>query len=83
MAKQPKPPSPHALSKFKEGLAHHQQGRLQQAEALYLAAHRLDKEFADALHHLGIIALQTNRLNDAIGLIRQSIQAPTTIWVWH
>lgn len=74
MAKQPKPPSPHALSKFKEGLAHHQQGRLQQAEALYLAAHRLDKEFADALHHLGIIALQTNRLNDAIGLIRQSIK---------
>lgn len=74
----PKPPDFRALSKFKEGLAHHQQGRLREAQALYQSAHQLDPMFADALHHLGIIALQTNRITDAIKMIQQAIQLDPT-----
>ena len=78
MAMQPKPPLPKALSKFKEGLALHQQGKLSQAQALYQAAHQLDPAFADAVHHLGIIALQTNRLVESIKLIQQALALDPT-----
>ena len=82
MATQPKPPIkpplPKALSKFKEGLALHQQGKLSQAQALYQAAHQLDPAFADAVHHLGIIALQTNRLTESVKLIRQALMLDPT-----
>lgn len=73
-----KPPDSRALSKFKEGLAHHQQGRLREAQVLYQSAHQLDPMFADAVHHMGIIALQTNRISDAINMIQQAIQLDPT-----
>ncbi len=55
-----------------QGVAHHQAGRLPQAETCYrqvLAAH----PSADAPHLLGVIAYQVGRHDIAVDLIRQAI----------
>ena len=56
-------------------LRHHQAGRLPQAEAIYREILGREPGNADALHLLGVIALQKGRHQDAIGLIRQAIAA--------
>lgn len=62
-----------ASALFAEALAHHQAGRLTDAERLY---HRIlagDPGHADSLHLLGVIATQTGHHETAVGLIRKAI----------
>jgi tetratricopeptide (TPR) repeat protein len=64
--------SPEAL--MSAGLSHHNAGRLAEAEAAYrhvLAAH---PDHPDALHLLGVIALQVGKAEVAVDLIRQAIR---------
>ena len=66
-------PSHASQARFDEGLAAHQQGRLQDAERLYREALEFDPRCFDAIHYLGVIALQTGRPERAAELISQAI----------
>lgn len=58
-------------STLNSAIAHHQAGRLEQAEALY----RQHPNNPDALNLLGVIAYQRARYDDAVTLIRKAIRA--------
>lgn len=55
------------------GLQHHGAGRLNEAEALYRQALAQDPESVDALHFLGVIALQRHAPSLAIELISEAL----------
>jgi len=59
---------------LEQGLAHHQSGRLGEAEELYRRVLDADPSHADALHLLGVAALQTGRAEEAVGFIRQALK---------
>lgn len=58
---------------IQQALAHHQAGRLPQAEALYQQILASQPRHADALHYLGMLMHQRGRRQEAIDLIRQAI----------
>ena len=58
---------------FRQGVEHHQAGRLAQAEQLYRQVLVQQPEHASALHYLGVIAHQVGRNDLAVELIRQSL----------
>ncbi len=69
----PGPPGGGSAALLNVAIAHHQAGRLKEADAAYrqvLAA--MPKHF-DAMHLLGVVALQTGRLDDAHALISDAI----------
>ena len=51
---------------FREGLARHQQGNLVAAERHYNAALKNQPDNFDALHMLGVIALQKGRIDEGV-----------------
>ena len=55
-------------------IAHHQAGRLQQAEDMYRQVLAADPEDIDACHLLGVIAYQTGRNDLAIELISRALK---------
>jgi protein O-GlcNAc transferase len=61
------------IEKLHQAVAHHQAGRLAQAEPLYREILAADPRQPDALHLLGVIAYQVGRHDVAIDLIRQAI----------
>jgi tetratricopeptide (TPR) repeat protein len=65
--------TPRATELFAAGLAHHQAGRLAQAETLYRDALAAQPDHADALHLLGVIASQVGRHDVAVDLIGRAI----------
>jgi len=73
--------SGHAASKLAptselvaRALAHHQNGRLGEAEAIYAQILRSEPENADALHFSGLIAHQQGRSEVAIDLMLRAIE---------
>src|SRR6516162_7483401 len=60
-------------AKFQQGLALHQQARFAEAERAYEEVLRQEPRHFDALHLLGIIALQTRRTQRGIELIAKAI----------
>ena len=58
---------------LKQAIALHQQGRLDVAEPIYQEILQLQPEHFDALHLLGVIALQKGQLQDSINLIKRAI----------
>jgi protein O-GlcNAc transferase len=60
-------------SRFKEGIALHQSGQLAQAQAIYESILQSEPGHADALHYLGVIALQSGDSHRAAALIGQAI----------
>jgi len=58
---------------IQEALAHHQAGRLSQAEAIYRQILRIDPEHPDALHMLGAVAHQLGRNALAVELIGRAL----------
>lgn len=58
---------------FAEAVQRHQAGELDAAGEAYRRITAADPQHADALHFLGVISLQKNEPNDAVGLIRQAI----------
>ena len=60
---------------FRTALAHHQAGRLHQAEAGYRQILQGEPHHADALHMLGVIAHQAGKDEIAAGLISNAINS--------
>ncbi|MDB5299493.1 MAG: Tetratricopeptide 1 repeat-containing protein [Phycisphaerales bacterium] len=61
-------------SLLQEAFAHHKAGRAAQAEGLYRQILERKPDDVRALHHLGLIAHQSERPIDALPLLRRSIQ---------
>jgi tetratricopeptide (TPR) repeat protein len=74
---------PRVAGVFAAGLAHHQGGRLAQAETLYRETLALQPDHADALHLLGVIASQVGRHDVAVDLIDRAIARDRTIPRYH
>jgi len=64
---------PRAAELFAAGLAHHQAGRLGEAETHYRAALAAQPDYPDALHLLGVIASRIGRHDVAVDLIGRAI----------
>jgi protein O-GlcNAc transferase len=58
---------------FRQGLSLHQQGRLADAEYIYQQVLQQQPDHHEALHLLGVIALQTRRADQGVDLILQAI----------
>jgi tetratricopeptide (TPR) repeat protein len=71
----PNPVRRSAADLVAEAAAHHQAGRLAEAEQLYRKVLAEEQRNPDALHGLGLLATQANRLLDAISLLRAAIEA--------
>ncbi len=56
-------------------VAHHQAGRLAEAEALYRQVLAVAPDHGDALHLLGVLAHQTGHSEAAVGLIERAVVA--------
>ena len=63
-----------ATKLLQEALSLHQAGRLQEAEALYQSILQKYPQHPDAMHLLGVIALQSGKNEIAINLIRDAIR---------
>ncbi|HEY1921803.1 MAG TPA: tetratricopeptide repeat protein [Tepidisphaeraceae bacterium] len=59
---------------LQQATAHHQAGRLAEAEGMYRQILQGDPENADALHRLGIVAIQTQNFAVAIELISRAAE---------
>ena len=66
-------PNTTGRDKFSRGLQLHQSGELNQAEECYREVYRLDPKHTDALHLIGVVALQQGRLDESIETIRQAL----------
>jgi predicted TPR repeat methyltransferase len=67
-----------------DAIAHHQAGRLAEAEALYLDLLRRDANDVDALHYLGVLRMGQDRPDEAIGLLRKALpRAPRNALIWN
>jgi tetratricopeptide (TPR) repeat protein len=58
---------------FQQAQIHHQAGRFAEAEAIYRQIILQQPQHADALHWLGVLAMQTGRLDWALELIPRAI----------
>ena len=61
-------------STLRQGLAFHQQGRFAEAEHFYNEALLHTPTHFDAMHLLGVLALQTNRIRSGVELIAKALQ---------
>ena len=59
---------------LQQAIAHHQAGRLQQAEYICREIIKIEPENANACHILGLVAHQVVRSNIAIHLISKAIE---------
>ena len=64
---------PDLSSLLREAFAHHQAGRLEEAEQLYRQILAQDERHADSLHLLGVIGSQTGRHELAVEMIQRAI----------
>ncbi len=67
------PPAINPSEVLPVAIAHHQAGRLAQAEQLYRQILQVQPQHADALSLLGVIACQQERLEQGIALYRQAL----------
>jgi tetratricopeptide (TPR) repeat protein len=63
---------------FQAALRTHEQGRLDEAESLYLALFATDPGNFQTVLHLGVLRLQQGRIEDAIALTRQALELDPT-----
>jgi predicted TPR repeat methyltransferase len=64
--------------------AHHQAGRLAEAETIYLDLLRRNSNDVDALHYLGVLRMRQGRPNEAIDLLRKALPlAPRDAQIWN
>src|SRR5262245_47861716 len=56
-----------------EALEHHQRGRLDEAESIYLQLLRANSNDIDALHYLGVVRMSQGRKGEAHELLKRSL----------
>ena len=61
-------------SRLAQAVAHHQAGRLAEAEQGYRAVLSADPQHPDALHLLGVLSLQSGRADEAVALIGKALE---------
>ncbi len=62
----------------------HRKGRLAQAEAIYLRLLRTRPNDVDALHYLGILRMNQDRIDQAVELVQRSLKlAPRNFHAWN
>ena len=66
-----------------EGLAHHQAGRLAEAQQIYQRVLALRPELPDALYLLGVSIFQAGRLVEAEPILRRAIATNKGTAAWH
>jgi len=64
-------------------IEHHQAGRLAEAETLYRQILNLHPHHAHALHLLGIIARQVEKLEDAAQLMSRAVEVDSMVAIYH
>ena len=69
------PDRPQEPQTLQQALAHHQAGRLEEAERIYQSILRVDSAEADARHLLGVIQYQTGRCEQAVETIGKAVAA--------
>lgn len=74
--------APSAAS-FADAVAHHQRGQLAEAERGYRAILASQPHHADALHLLGVIALQCGQVQPALALIKNAIAYQPSVAAYH
>jgi protein O-GlcNAc transferase len=62
-----------SADEFRQGLARHQQGNLVEAERYYDAALKSQPDNFDAMHMLGVIALQKGRIEQGVEIITRAV----------
>ena len=65
---------------IQQGLRQHQEGRIQEAKLFYEQALALKPRHPDALHLLGLTALQSGEAAKAVELIRQAVALQPRNW---
>src|SRR5882724_2443758 len=65
------------------GTRHHQAGELVQAETVYRRILEANPNHAPALHQLGVVAIQQDRLMLAVQLIGRAIALDGTLALFH
>ena len=78
-----KPISAAIQAKFDQGMALHQQGRLVEAGRLYEEVLQDAPRHFDALHLLGVVALQTRRTRRGVELIAKAIELNPNVAAAH
>ena len=68
---------------FDTALRLHQQGRLAEAEGVYRRVLAIDPRHADALHLVGVVAMQAGRPDAAVDLIAQAIAVHSSAAAFH
>lgn len=68
---------------FQLALIHHQAGRIAEAEPIYRHILKLQPAHSDAMHLLGLIALNAGQPTVALGLIQQAIGLQPNIAIYH
>jgi predicted O-linked N-acetylglucosamine transferase (SPINDLY family) len=68
---------------LRNALGHHQAGRLAEAEGIYRQILTQSPDHAEALHLLGVLAVQVGRADAAIELIGRAIAINPTIAEYH
>ncbi len=62
-----------SVTRFRQGLACHQQGKLVEAERHYEAALKIQPDNFEALHMLGVIALQRGNIERGVQIIKNAV----------
>jgi tetratricopeptide (TPR) repeat protein len=68
---------------LERALAHHQNGLIEEAERSYEHVLRREPDHFDALHMLGVLALQTGRPDRAVELITRALSQRPTVAAAH
>ncbi len=68
---------------LQNALAHHQAGRLREAEAIYQQILEADPLHAEALHFMGVLATQTGQPRHGLELISRAIRLRPNESGWH
>ena len=68
---------------FQSAVQHHQAGRLAEAEGIYRQILAQQPQHADALHLLGVIALQIGRNDAAAELIAKAVAISANVAAYH
>lgn len=81
--RRPTPGIPEVAATLNAAIAHHQAGRLEQAESLYRQVLAAAPRHPDALHLMGVIAHQRGDQGAAAKLIRRAVALNTGSAVYH
>jgi tetratricopeptide (TPR) repeat protein len=73
---------PKAFKTLQEGMNYHHQGNLTQAKSSYLRVLQLYPDQPDALHLLGVLALNNGRAGKALELIDKALSANPGAHTW-